>query len=564
MNIITEKENTDRLTDGINTILSIPEEEFELLIKELQPNFGKSLESMNFYYLTDGCECPNNAIKIGLEQQRDENGAFVGRGYYGGQKFSINEVLKRCSQMVEQYDKDSSEYIRLNRVLHSRDLDSLKSFLTSDTQKKELVNRVFEILSDNDLLSSFIEYDNHLKDFCIEGQVADISEYLKIMGNVFGNVDKSGELSNALTTSDFFITNIDVMQNNYIKILSTINMERYVNHAFTFQKMQMFTDKVIRVGEEPDWNLNQEIHESVFNNMPTNLSAEEKALYVYCKMCSVFSYDEGYLYKDKLQKINYESDFSKEHLESLRVGSKITCYDFSRIYVKLVDELGEDITPVMILTGANEGHALAGFYTKKASATLEAVNISSNNDVTNDLMKAKNGIKLNGVKIISDKDGLIDPALQKVSQMVFGSPAKTIKEFVQELKSSTQEEEVPNDIALKIESFIDVMKACNIAGNEFTQTFLGLRKSKYFGEEPPEMAYLGERIQEEKESHYKRHILLRPSKITDEKDCFMIDTDSLRFSFCSSNEIIEKLNNGQLIYEDEKHKLSGIDKGESR
>ena len=95
MNIITEKENTDRLTDGINTILSIPEEEFELLIKELQPNFGKSLESMNFYYLTDGCECPNNAIKIGLEQQRDENGVFVGRGYYGGQKFSINEVLGR-------------------------------------------------------------------------------------------------------------------------------------------------------------------------------------------------------------------------------------------------------------------------------------------------------------------------------------------------------------------------------------------------------------------------------------------------------------------------------------
>ena len=73
------------------------------------------------------------------------------------------------------------------------------------------------------------------------------------------------------------------------------------------------------------------------------------------------NYDEGYFYRRITKDEKYESAFSKEHLESLRVGSKITCYDFSRIYVKLVDELGEDITPVMILTGANEGHALAGF-----------------------------------------------------------------------------------------------------------------------------------------------------------------------------------------------------------
>lgn len=85
-------------------------------------------------------------------------------------------------------------------------------------------------------------------------------------------------------------------------------------------------------------------------------------------------------------------------------GDKITCYDFSRMYAKLINELDGDITAVMILEGGNEGHALAGFYTENVSATVEAINVDSDKDSTNDLMKAKNGIKLKGVKTISDND----------------------------------------------------------------------------------------------------------------------------------------------------------------
>jgi hypothetical protein len=342
-------------------------------------------------------------------------------------------------------------------------------------------------------------------------------------------------------------------------------MDRYVNPNYTFSRGPEIGDKVIRNGEEPDWKITSEIRETIFSDMPENLSLEEQAMYIYCKMCTVFSYDDGYLYRDKLNKVNYESTFSKEHLEGLMPSDKITCYDFSRMYAKLINELDGDITAVMILEGLNGGHAFAGFYTDNVSATVEAINVDSDKDSTNDLMKAKNGITLKGVKTISDRDGIIKQAIDKVYPQILGKQPQSIKEYIHELKSIPQEQDVPNDIVLKLQSLLEIMKSNHILGNEFVQTLWGIGKTNYFGDTKLERAYLGElQKKDDGSERYKRHILLRQPKQEEIEDSsrevYLIDTDALDLTTCSEGDIIARLNSGELIYESEKHKLPGIDK----
>lgn len=566
MNIISSKEEINRMIDGIHTILSLPEEQYNLLMQKMIPS-GKNIDSLNFYYLTDRCEMPDNPIQLGLEQTYDENGKFTSRSYFGGTKFSMYQILQECKNMLSNYPTDSLESSRISEMIRTRDLSSFKTLYSRKTDVNPmLLDKIFEILSSDDMLSKFFDYSNNSESFAIDGQEISRSEYLKHLGQIFGNKDTNGNLSNRNSiSSDFFISDLEEFKNRYSQIFEEINIDRYVNPTYTFSRGPNITDSVIRDGEEPHWEMTQEIYEAIFSDMPQNLSLEEQAMYIYCKMCTIFSYDEGYMYKDKLSKVNYESTFSKEHLENLMPGDKITCYDFSRMYVKLLNELDGDITAVMILEGANEGHALAGFYTENVSATVEAINVASDKDSTNDLMKAKNGIKLKGVKTISDREGIIEQAIDKVYSQILGKQPQSIKEYIQELKSLPPKQDVPNDIVLKLQALLETMKSNHIFGNEFAQTLWGIGKTNYFGDTKLERAYLGELQREDDGSEkYKRHILLRQPKQKKTEDSsrevYLIDTDTLDLTTCSEENIIAKLNSGELIYESEKHKLPGIDK----
>ena len=126
MNIISSKEEINRMIDGIHTILSLPEEQYNLLIQKIIPN-DKTIESLQFYYLTDGCEMPDNPIQFGLEQTHDKDGNSTGRSYYGGTNFSMYQVLQECQNMLKNYPSDSLESSRINELLHTRDLSSFKT-----------------------------------------------------------------------------------------------------------------------------------------------------------------------------------------------------------------------------------------------------------------------------------------------------------------------------------------------------------------------------------------------------------------------------------------------------
>ena len=83
------------------------------------------------------------------------------------------------------------------------------------------------------------------------------------------------------------------------------------------------------------------------------------------------------------------------------------------------------------------------------------------------LVKENDGIKLRGITPISDREGIIDSSMDRISESVYGRQALSIKGFVQEFKSLPKPE-VPDDIKIKLQSFIEVMKDKGIAGNNLT------------------------------------------------------------------------------------------------
>ena len=324
-----------------------------------------------------------------------------------------------------------------------------------------------------------------------------------------------------------------------------------------------FSNTSIKNSQNENWNIHPQLYDAVYNGMPTNdLSLEDKAIYIYLKLCKIFTYNENFFYRNNLKNGVYDATFSSTHLENITSKSKITCFDFSRIFTKMVNDIKGDIEAVIISQGGNRGHFLTGFYTDKISVRLEAININLNGkkDPTNDLMKAKNGIKLRGITPQSDREYVIGDALDTVYQSIYGRQALSIKGFVQEMKS-LPETDVPDDTKLKLESFIEVMRDKGIVGNEFVQTLDGMFKTSFFGKDV-EKAYLGKRMEHDGEKHIQRMILFRQKGAEEQEKphFYLIDTSTLEMVEPTSEQLIEELNSGSMIYESEQHKIAGIDK----
>ncbi len=568
MNIVMEKEVNDRLQDGIHTILNFNEEDFNKLISMFTIENGKKIEDFIYlFYSTDEHKNTNIDIQLGVNEKNE-------RGYVGGVSYPIKDFISKLETYIQNIDKSSNEYMRCKKIVETRSLEAFKRIFSGPNgEKSGIVDKLFEVLTNSNELENFMDFNSNTDHFAVNGEQQDISEYLKIFGNIFRYKDDSeGEEYTffpgmALLITQFNIpeTLIESIKKNATKLYDQYHGEytRYIDKRYEFKALDGEDDyKVFRKNDEPDWNVNKELREAVYKDMPQDLSLEEKALYIYTKLCKELEYNEEYLYKDKGISSQFKSDFSKEKLESIKSGTKVTCFDFSRIFSKLVNELDGDIEAVIISQGENRGHFLTGFYTDKVSVRLEAINIKLNgkNDPTNDLMKAKNGIKLRGIQPIFDNEEIVQNALDKVYSLIYGRKALSIKRFVQELKSMPIEE-IPNDINLKLQSFIEVMKEKRVTGNEFVQTLDGMCLSKFFGQNI-EKAYIGKRFEKEGEKHIQRMILFREKGEDENTDphLYLIDTSSLEMVQPTPQQLIDQINSGEMVYESDKHKIPGIDK----
>lgn len=561
MNIITDGIKNGRFQDGIKTLLELDDTSFAKVIKRLNPN-ESFLEEINFYYTSDNCELPEKESQIGLEEA-NINGQWALRGYYAnGAKISTHKVFEMLIEIKNAFPEDSKQRNRIDCLLGTRGLDRYKDYYVSTTEGAniDLVDKAFEVLSDEELFAKFLDYNNNKDEFQIEGIENPKQEILKCIAKIFGGKKETGKLIGLSTIFvDFYVPEMDKYQEKVLQLYDKFNYQRYTNSRYEFNAPLTF-EEYIRKGDEPNFIVNSELRDAVYKGMPDDLSVEEEVVFVYSRLCKELLYNEEYMYKEKLDDSRYESDFFKEHLENIKPGSKVTCYDFSRIFAKMVNDIDRDVEAVIISPGQLRGHFLVGVFSEKMSAKFDAINLE-NSGHTDDLMKAKAGIPLAGITYCFDEYNALKKAVRKIYPIAVGKEPTRLEKLLNSMDDDTEEVDSKDNLETKIQTFVSLMKDKNIVGNEFVQTLTAAMYADYF-KEPLEKAYVGRHENKNGKKHFTRIVFLRPRDYYSRKnmpDLFMIDTSDLSFEVMPPIELAEKLDSGEYVYEDESHKMKGID-----
>lgn len=561
MNIITDEVKNGRFQDGIKTLLELDDTSFAKVLKILNPN-ENGLENINFYYTSDNCESPEKEVQIGLEE-KNIDGQWALRGYYAdGVKRSVHSIFEMLAELKGAFQKDSKERGRIECLLGTRGLEAYKGYYVHTTEgaNADVVDKAFEILSDDELFKKFLDYSNHKDEFQIEGVENPKKEILKCIAKTFGGKRETGELVGLNKAFvDFYIPEMDKYKEKVVQLYDKFNYQRYTNSRYEFNAPLTF-EEYIRKNDEPDFTINPELREAVYKDMPDDLSVEEEVVFVYSRLCKELLYNEEYMYREKLDDSRYESDFSKEHLESIKPGSKITCYDFSRIFAKMVNDMDRDVEAVIISPGQERGHFLVGVFSEKMSAKFDAINLDRG-EHTDDLMKAKAGIPLKGITYCFDDYSALKKAVRKIYPMAVGKEPTRLEKLLGSMDDDTEELGQKDNLETKIQTFISLMKEKNIVGNEFVQSLTAAMYVDYF-KEPLEKAYVGRPENRNGQKHFTRMIFLRPRDYYARKnnhDLYMIDTGDLSFEVVPPTELAEKLESGEYVYEDDVHKMKGID-----
>ena len=315
---------------------------------------------------------------------------------------------------------------------------------------------------------------------------------------------------------------------------------------------------ISRKGEEPDFTINPELVSAVYEGMPKDLSLEEKATFVYAKLCKLLLYDEGALYKRRLERADYITPYSKDVMEAIIPGSKVDCVNFSRMFAKFVNQFDGDIGAVVLASGeGSRMHSYVGLYTENVSASFDGTGTQAGG-VSDDLMKAKLGLPLYGIVARYDKDRVLSNAVKKVYPMVLGREPITQAEYMKAFETKSNIEVGKDNLGDVLKLAVKIGKERGLAGNELTQFLDAVSHMEVFGSYL-EKFYIGQKTERDGEKSFDRVILFRRSSFGLENDnpFYVVETKSGEVKELDK-EGVRKAYRG-CEWESELHKCEDID-----
>lgn len=244
-------------------------------------------------------------------------------------------------------------------------------------------------------------------------------------------------------------------------------------------------DTMYFYGDEGEWDLDPFISDYVLHNMPDDLSVEDKGLFVYFKMCELFSYNINYIYH------RMERFFRKSVLESISKDSTIVCWDFARIYSKLIDMIGDKQIYGVVLDSKEDifnEHMGVGMVTAQGIVEFEPMAININENRLSDLTNAKMKFPLTNIKVILGNQDSYNKKIKDMNQM-FGY-TNDASSFLQHFVVYANESGFDNSID-RLSLFISDMRQRNIIGQEFIYLFSLLNRKNCFNGSL-EHQYIGE------------------------------------------------------------------------
>jgi len=218
--------------------------------------------------------------------------------------------------------------------------------------------------------------------------------------------------------------------------------------------------------DEKDFQINPTLLKQIdFENRCHETTPEGKALWLYVRLCQLLKYDERYFYHDTCYNLNANYDKSFNLVEKVTANTPTTCFNFSRIAVKLSNQIPG--VQANILSVGELGHFRYKFQTDNVAVVAEA---TTPNQHFTDMGRAKLGLKLQGLQIEQGQEKVLE-LMQSLTNKMLLSTRRNLREYIGCLQ---QLHDVPKDPQIEIEPLVAVSKKYGVDGNSLVQMLLSI------------------------------------------------------------------------------------------
>ncbi len=201
---------------------------------------------------------------------------------------------------------------------------------------------------------------------------------------------------------------------------------------------------------------------------------EGKALWLYFRLCQLLKYDEGYYYDGYRKHPNDDPFASFSLVGDVTVETPVTCFNFSRIAVKLLNRI-QGVHALMIAVGDNYGHFRFGYYTDKVSVDAEP---SSSSNHFNDMARVKLGIKPQGLKVY-DGETLMEQLMERLAPQMLVQPQGDLQPLLAALQST---QKLPTHTRIDIRHLVPELKTQGVDGSAVLQFLFDM--NRHFAQPP--------------------------------------------------------------------------------
>ena len=208
----------------------------------------------------------------------------------------------------------------------------------------------------------------------------------------------------------------NIIRSNYSYILNDVDLEAVNRFTETIDT----THQLIEV----DKDLEQEILSSI----PNDLSNLEKSIYLYIKMCKLFSYDEEiYVNNQKGETLKKHQDY--HYIKNINLHNReLVCFEFNTLYCYFLNKLGLNFK-INHMNHEDDSYGM-GHENVEYRCDKYLVNADSTlNIIYSDLYYAKFNKRLEGIKCLNinkKSQSEFKDALNKVYSRIYGNEEKFV------------------------------------------------------------------------------------------------------------------------------------------
>ncbi len=210
-----------------------------------------------------------------------------------------------------------------------------------------------------------------------------------------------------------------------------------------------------------DFQINPTLIQQIqFNHCPEK-TPEGKALWLYLRLCQIFKYDEGYFYHNHREHPNDDPLVSIWHAGKVTADTPVTCFNFSRIAVKLLNHIS-GVKAVIISSGINHDHFRFAYYTDKVTVDADPALADRR---YNDMTRIKLGLAPQGLNIFNGHD-LMKQLLDRIVPMMLADTKNNLQDCISALREISNRADVT---PINLEVLVSSLKQCGIDGASTVQ-----------------------------------------------------------------------------------------------